>query len=143
MRVLMPKRVKYRKQQRGRLKGKAKGGTLVHFGDWGLKALESHWITARQIEACRVAITRTLKHNGKLWIRVFPDKPYTKHPAESRMGKGKGNVEGWVAVVKSGKILFEIGGVSDEVAKKALAYAATKLPIKTKIVPRYHLGGEL
>jgi len=138
----MPKRVKYRKQQRGRMKGKAKGGTLVHFGEWGLKALEPAWITAQQIEACRIAMMRVMKKSGKIWIRVFPDKPYTKKPAESRMGKGKGNVEGWVAVVKPGKILFEVAGVDDEVAHEALRYAASKLPIATKIVPRHHLGGE-
>ena len=141
--MLMPKRVKYRKQQRGKMRGKAKGGTLVHFGDWGLKALEPHWITAQQIEACRIAIMRTLKRNGKVWVRVFPDKPITSKGIGVRMGKGKGDVEGWVAVVKPGKILFEIGGINDELAKEALAYAATKLPIKTKIVPRYEIGGEL
>ncbi|AKI97894.1 50S ribosomal protein L16 [Kosmotoga pacifica] len=141
--MLMPKRVKYRKQQRGKMRGKAKGGTLVHFGDWGLKALEPHWITAQQIEACRIAIMRTLKRNGKVWIRIFPDKPITSKGIGVRMGKGKGDVEGWVAVVKPGRIMFEIAGVSDELAKEALAYAATKLPIKTKIVPRYHIGGEL
>ncbi|MCD6545193.1 MAG: 50S ribosomal protein L16 [Thermotogae bacterium] len=140
--MLMPKRVKYRKQQRGRLKGKSKGATEVHFGEWGLKALESHWITAQQIEACRVAITRVLKRSGKVWIRVFPDKPVTARPPESRMGKGKGNPDKWVAVVKRGRVMFEIGGVSDELAKEALRYAATKLPIKTKIVPRFTLGGE-
>ncbi len=140
--MLMPKRVKYRKQQRGRMKGKAKGGTLVHFGEWGLKALEPAWITAQQIEACRIAMMRVMKKSGKIWIRVFPDKPYTKKPAESRMGKGKGNVEGWVAVVKPGKILFEVAGVDEEVAHEALRYAASKLPIATKIVPRHHLGGE-
>jgi large subunit ribosomal protein L16 len=141
--MLMPKRVKYRKQQRGRMSGKAKGGTLVHFGDWGLKALEPHWITAQQLEACRIAITRTLKRSGKVWIRVFPDKPVTSKGIGVRMGKGKGDVEGWVAVVKSGKIMFEIAGVSEELAKKALKYAASKLPVKTKIVARYNIGGEL
>lgn len=141
--MLMPKRVKYRKQQRGRMSGKAKGGTLVHFGDWGLKALEPHWITAQQIEACRIAITRTLKRSGKVWIRVFPDKPVTSKGIGVRMGKGKGDVEGWVAVVKAGKIMFEIAGVSEELAKKALKYAASKLPVKTKIVARYNIGGEL
>ncbi|MBO8166473.1 MAG: 50S ribosomal protein L16 [Kosmotoga sp.] len=141
--MLMPKRVKYRKQQRGKMRGKSKGGTLVHFGDWGLKALEPHWITAQQIEACRIAIMRTLKRNGKVWIRIFPDKPITSKGIGVRMGKGKGDVEGWVAVVKPGRIMFEIAGVSDELAKEALAYAATKLPIRTKIVPKYHIGGEL
>ncbi|HIP92510.1 MAG TPA: 50S ribosomal protein L16 [Thermotoga sp.] len=140
--MLMPRRVKYRKQQRGRMKGKAKGGTSVHFGEWGLKALEPAWITAQQIEACRIAMMRVMKRNGKIWIRIFPDKPYTKKPAESRMGKGKGNVEGWVAVVKPGKILFEIAGVNENIAMEALRYAASKLPIATKIVPRHHIGGE-
>jgi len=124
--MLMPKRVKYRKQQRGKMRGKSKGGTLV-----GLKALEPHWITAQQIEACRIAIMRTLKRNGKVWIRIFPDKPITSKGIGVRMGKGKGDVEGWVAVVKPGRIMFEIAGVSDELAKEALAYAATKLPIRT------------
>jgi len=140
--MLMPRRVKYRKQQRGRLKGKAKGGTSVHFGEWGLKALEPAWITAQQIEACRIAMMRVMKRNGKIWIRIFPDKPYTKKPAESRMGKGKGNVEGWVAVVKPGKILFEVAGVNENIAMEALRYAASKLPITTKVVPRHHIGGE-
>jgi len=140
--MLMPKRVKYRKQQRGTMKGKAKGGTSVHFGDWGLKALEPHWITAKQIESCRVAMVRTLKRQGKVWIRSFPDKPITKRPQDSRMGKGKGNVEMWVSVVKPGKILFEIAGVSDEVAKLALSKAAAKLPIRTKIVQMHAVGGE-
>ncbi len=140
--MLMPRRVKYRKQQRGRMRGKAKGGTSVHFGEWGLKALEPAWITAQQIEACRIAMMRVMKRNGKIWIRIFPDKPYTKKPAESRMGKGKGNVEGWVAVVKPGKILFEIAGVNENIAMEALRYAASKLPIATKVVPRHHIGGE-
>ncbi|MCD6267677.1 MAG: 50S ribosomal protein L16 [Thermotogaceae bacterium] len=140
--MLMPRRVKYRKQQRGRMRGKAKGGTSVHFGEWGLKALEPAWITAQQIEACRIAMMRVMKRNGKIWIRIFPDKPYTKKPAESRMGKGKGNVEGWVAVVKPGKILFEVAGVNENIAMEALRYAASKLPIATKVVPRYHIGGE-
>jgi len=140
--MLMPRRVKYRKQQRGRMRGKAKGGTSVHFGEWGLKALEPAWITAQQIEACRIAMMRVMKRNGKIWIRIFPDKPYTKKPAESRMGKGKGNVEGWVAVVKPGKILFEVAGVNENIAMEALRYAASKLPITTKVVPRHHIGGE-
>lgn len=140
--MLMPRRVKYRKQQRGRMRGKAKGGTSVHFGEWGLKALEPAWITAQQIEACRIAMMRVMKRNGKIWIRIFPDKPYTKKPAESRMGKGKGNVEGWVAVVKPGKILFEVAGVNENIAMEALRYAASKLPIATKVVPRHHIGGE-
>ncbi len=140
--MLMPKRVKYRKVHRGRTKGASKGGALVTFGDLGLKALEPAWITSQQIEACRLAITRTLKKEGKLYIRIFPDKSYTKHPPETKLGKGKGNVEGWVAVVKPGKVMFEIGGVDRETAFKALEYAATKLPIRTKIVERHHIGGE-
>ncbi len=138
--MLMPKKVKYRKQQRGRLDGKAKGGWYLAFGDYGLKALESSWITANQIESCRVAITRALKKGGKLWIRIFPDKPVTARPPETRMGKGKGNVEKWVAVVKRGKILFEIGGVKEEDAINALKDAQHKLPIKTRIVKRSEGG---
>ncbi|PNR97129.1 50S ribosomal protein L16 [Petrotoga sp. 9PWA.NaAc.5.4] len=141
--MLMPKRVKYRKQQRGTVKGMAKGGTLVHFGDWGLKALESSWITAQQIDACRLAMVRTLKRTGNIWINVFPDKPVTSKGIGTRQGKGKGDVEGWVAVVKKGRVMFEIGGVDEETAKLALKYAASKLPIRTKIVPRYEIGGEL
>ncbi len=141
--MLMPRRVKYRKQQRGRMRGKTKGGAQVDFGEWGLKALEPAWITAQQIEACRIAMMRVMKRRGKIWIKIFPDKPYTKKPAESRMGKGKGNVEGWVAVVKPGRVLFEVAGVDEEVAKEALRYAASKLPIATKIVERHHLGGEM
>jgi len=140
--MLMPKRVKYRKQQRGSMTGKAKGGTSVHFGEYGLKALEAEWVTARQIEACRVTMVRTLKRNGKLWMRIFPDKPVTKQAQDSIMGKGKGNVEMWVSVVKPGKIMFEIGGVSEELAKKALKKASDKLSIKTKIVQRHAVGGE-
>ncbi|MEO0202666.1 MAG: 50S ribosomal protein L16 [candidate division WOR-3 bacterium] len=138
--MLMPKKVKYRKQQRGRLDGKAKGGWYLAFGDYGLKALESAWITSNQIESCRVAITRALKKGGKLWIRIFPDKPITARPPETRMGKGKGNVEKWVAVVKRGKILFEIGGVKEEDAIQALKDAQHKLPIKTRIVKRSEGG---
>jgi large subunit ribosomal protein L16 len=141
--MLMPKRVKYRKQQRGRVKGKAKGGTLVHFGDWGLKSLEPHWITSQQIEACRIAMMRTMKRNGKMWIRIFPDKPLTSKGIGVRMGKGKGEVEGWAAVVKPGKILFEIGGVDEKLAKEALRLAAAKLPVRTRVVARHHIGGEL
>jgi large subunit ribosomal protein L16 len=141
--MLMPKRVKYRKQQRGRVKGKSKGGTLVHFGDWGLKSLEPHWITSQQIEACRIAMMRTLKRNGKMWIRVFPDKPLTSKGIGVRMGKGKGEVEGWAAVVKPGRILFEIGGVDEKLAKEALRLAAAKLPVRTRVVARHHIGGEL
>ena len=140
--MLMPKRVKYRKQQRGTMTGPAKGGTSVHFGEYGLKALEARWITARQIEACRVTMVRTLKRSGKVWLRIFPDKPVTKKPQDSRQGKGKGNVEMWVSVVKPGKIMFEIGGVPDDLAKKALKKASDKLPIRTKIVQRHAVGGE-
>ncbi len=139
--MLMPKRTKYRKQQRGRLKGKSYRASTLAFGDYGLKALEPAWITNKQIEAARVAISRTLKRGGKIWIRIFPDKPYTKKPAETRMGKGKGNVEGWVAVVKPGRIMFEVGGVSRDVAEEALKLAADKLPIKTKFVTRIEAGG--
>ncbi len=134
--MLMPKRVKYRKAQRGRMKGKATRGNTVAFGDFGLKALEPHWITARQIEACRVALSRKMKRDGKIWIRIFPDKPVTKKPLETRMGKGKGAPEFWVAVVKPGRILFEVGGVDANLAQDALKLAAHKLPIKTKIVTR-------
>lgn len=134
--MLMPKRVKYRKAQRGRMKGKATRGNTVAFGDFGLKALEPQWITARQIEACRVALSRKMKRDGKIWIRIFPDKPVTKKPLETRMGKGKGAPEFWVAVVKPGRILFEVSGVDQNVAYEALKLAAHKLPIKTKIVTR-------
>jgi large subunit ribosomal protein L16 len=135
--MLMPKRVKYRKQQRGRMKGKAKGGTQLAFGSYGLKALEPAWITSRQIEAARVAIIRHVKRGGRLWIRIFPDKPVTKKPLETRMGKGKGNPEYWVAVVKPGRILFELEGVPFEVAQEAMRLASHKLPIKTRFV---HIG---
>lgn len=134
--MLMPKRVKFRKTHRGRRKGKAVRGSKVNFGDFGLKALEPGWITSRQIEACRVALTRKMKRDGKVWIRIFPDKPVTKKPLETRMGKGKGAPEFWVAVVKPGRVLFEVAGVSQEVASEALRLAAHKLPIKTKNVTR-------
>jgi large subunit ribosomal protein L16 len=134
--MLMPKRVKYRKSQRGRMAGKAQRGSTVAFGDFGLKALDPHWITSRQIEACRVAVTRKMKRDGKVWIRIFPDKPVSKKPLETRMGKGKGAPEFWVAVVKPGRILFEVSGVSKELAKEALKLASHKLPIKTKFVAR-------
>jgi large subunit ribosomal protein L16 len=142
--MLMPKRVKYRKQMRGRLKGKAQRGTTVDFGDYGLQALEPGWVTARQIEASRRAIVRAMKRRGKVWIRIFPDKPVTQKPAETRMGKGKGNVEFWVAVVKPGRIMFEIGGgLPDDISVEALRLAQYKLGIKTKIVSRQdQLGGE-
>jgi len=134
--MLMPKRVKYRKSQRGRMAGKAQRGSSVAFGDFGLKALDPHWITSRQIEACRVAVTRKMKRDGKVWIRIFPDKPVSKKPLETRMGKGKGAPEFWVAVVKPGRILFEVSGVSKELAKSALKLASHKLPIRTKFVTR-------
>jgi large subunit ribosomal protein L16 len=134
--MLLPKRVKYRKTQRGRVRGIANRGTTVMFGSYGLKALEGAWITNRQIEAARIAINRYLKREGKLWIRIFPDKPVTKKPLETRMGSGKGSPEFWVAVVKRGKVMFEIGGVSKERAQEALRLAAQKLPIKTKFVQR-------
>ncbi|KPJ60958.1 MAG: 50S ribosomal protein L16 [Latescibacteria bacterium DG_63] len=134
--MLMPKRVKFRKQQRGRMRGKALRGGDVDFGEFGLKALEPAWITNRQIEAARVAITRKIKRGGKIWIRVFPDKPVTVKPAETRMGKGKGNPEYWVAVVKPGRVLFELEGIPEPLAKAALKLGASKLPIKTKFVVR-------
>ncbi|WP_010528994.1 50S ribosomal protein L16 [Lentibacillus jeotgali] len=140
--MLMPKRVKYRKQHRGRMKGQAKGGTTVAFGEYGLQAVEPTWITSRQIEAARIAMTRYMKRGGKVWIKIFPDKPYTAKPLEVRMGSGKGAPEGWVAVVKPGKIMFEIAGVSEEVAREALRLASHKLPIKTKFVKREEIGGE-
>lgn len=132
--MLMPKKVKYRKVQRGRMRGKAWRGSDVSFGDYGLKALEPCWLTARQIEAARIAMTRKIKRGGQVWIRIFPDKPYTKKPAETRMGSGKGNVEGWVAVALAGRILFEMGGVDRALAVEALTVAAQKLPLKCKIV---------
>ena len=134
--MLMPKRVKYRKSQRGRMAGKAKRGSSVSFGDFGLKAMEPHWITSRQIEACRVALSRRMKRDGKVWIRIFPDKPVSKKPLETRMGKGKGAPEFWVAVVKPGRIMFEVSGVSKELAAEALKLCSYKLPIKTKVVTR-------
>lgn len=134
--MLMPKRVKFRKAQRGRMSGKAYRGSAVAFGDFGLKALEPHWITSRQIEACRVALSRKMKRDGRVWIRIFPDKPVSKKPLETRMGKGKGAPEFWVAVIKPGRILFEVGGVSREIAHDALEVCGYKLPIKTKVVAR-------
>jgi len=135
--ALMPKRVKYRKAHRGRRAGKATRGASVSFGNFGLKAMEPAWITARQIEAARVAITREMKRDGKVWIRIFPDKPYTKKPLETRMGKGKGAPEYWVAVVKPGTIMFEVGGVTKAIAEEAIRLASHKLPIKTKFVVRH------
>jgi large subunit ribosomal protein L16 len=134
--MLMPKRVKYRKTMRGRMTGTAQRGNTVDFGDFGLQALEPAWIDSRQIEACRRAIVRRIRRTGQIWIRIFPDKPVTAKPAETRMGKGKGSVDKWVAVVKPGRVLFEIKGVSLEEAKEALTLAAFKLPIKTKIIKR-------
>jgi large subunit ribosomal protein L16 len=132
--MLMPKRVKYRKRQRGRMRGKAYRGSTISFGEHAIKATECGKITSRQIEAARVAITRKVKRGGKIWIRIFPDVPYTKKPAETRMGKGKGNPEGWHALIKPGRILFEISGVDSEAAKEALKMASFKLPVKTRIV---------
>ena len=134
--MLMPKKVKYRKQQRGRMKGKAWRGSEIAFGEFGLKALEPAWISDRQIEAARVAMTRFVKRGGKIWVRIFPDKPVTKKPAETRMGKGKGAPEFWVAVVRPGKILFEMEGVKEEVAREAMRLAANKISIHTKFITR-------
>jgi large subunit ribosomal protein L16 len=139
--MLAPKKIKHRKQHRGHRRGQAKGGTEVSFGDYGLLALEPAWITNRQIESARVAITRHIRRGGKVWINIFPDKPYTKKPAETRMGSGKGNPEGWVAVVKPGRVMFELSGVNEETAREAMLRAAHKLPIKTKFVTRVG-GGE-
>jgi large subunit ribosomal protein L16 len=135
--MLMPKKVKFRKQQKGKRRGKAWRGSEVTFGDYGLKAMESGWVSDRQIEAGRVAITRFIKRGGKIWIRVFPDKPITKKPAETRMGKGKGAPEGWVAVVRPGKIIYEMEGVEESVAHEAMRLAAHKMSIKTKFVKRF------
>ena len=135
--MLMPKKVKYRKQQRGRMAGKAHRGSSLSFGEFGLKTLEPAWISSRQIEAGRIAMTRFIKRGGKIWIRVFPDKPITKKPAETRMGKGKGAPEDWVAVVKPGRILYEMEGVTVEIAKEAMRLAAAKLPMKTKFFSRH------
>lgn len=137
--MLMPKRVKYRKAHRGRMKGKAHRGAQVSFGEYGLQALEPAWITSRQIEAARRAIVRHVRRGGKLWIRIFPDKPVTVKPAETRMGSGKGNVDHWVAVVKPGRVLFEITGVDESSAREAFRLASQKLPIKTQFVSRYEL----
>ena len=140
--MLMPKRVKYRKTHRGRRRGKAYRGSSIAFGEFGLMALQPAWVTSRQIEAARVAITRTIKRGGKVWIRVFPDKPVTKKPAETRMGKGKGAPEFWVCVVKPGRVLFEIEGISRELAQAAFDLGASKLPIRTRFLERSELGGE-
>ena len=142
--MLLPKRVKYRRVHRGRLTGKAMRGNTVSYGEFGLVALEPAWITSNQIEAARIAMTRYTKRGGKVWIKIFPDKPITQQPAETRMGKGKGSPEYWVAVVKPGRVMFEIGGVSEEVAREALRLASHKLPIKTKMVKKVEAekGGE-
>src|SRR4249920_751416 len=139
--MLMPKRVKYRKQQRGRMNGKAYRGSSVTFGEYGLQSLDPAWVTNRQLEAARVAITRSIKRGGKVWIRVFPDKPVTKKPAETRMGKGKGAPEFWVAVIKPGRVLFELQGIPKTAAQEAMKLGASKLPIKTKFVERHDTAG--
>ena len=140
--MLLPKRVKYRRQQRGRMKGKALRGNTVTHGQFGLQALEPAWVSSAQIEAARIAMTRYIKRGGQVWIKIFPDKPYTKQPAETRMGSGKGSPEYWVAVVKPGRVMFEIAGVPEETAREALRLAANKLPIKCKFVKREETGGE-
>ena len=140
--MLMPKRVKYRRVHRGRLTGKALRGNTVTHGDYGLQATEPAWITSNQIEAARIAMTRYIKRGGKVWIKIFPDKPITEKPAETRMGSGKGSPEYWVAVVKPGRVMFEIGGVSEELAREAMRLAANKLPIKCKFVTKQEMGGE-
>ena len=139
--MLMPKRVKYRKQMRGRMRGKAQRGNEVQFGEYGLQALEPGWVSARQLESARRAIVRAARRRGKVWIRVFPDKPITQRAAESRMGKGKGDVEFWAAVIKPGRILFEVGGMPEEIAREALTRARYKLSVKTKIIAAYERAG--
>ncbi len=134
--MLMPKRTKWRKQHRGKLRGMAKGGTRVHFGDFGLQTIEPGWITARQIEAARIAMTRHIKRGGKVWINLFPDKPVTQKPAETRMGSGKGNPEFWVAVVRPGRVMFELSGVEEDLAREAMRLAGNKLPVRCKFVKR-------
>jgi len=138
--VLQPKRVKHRKQHRGRMAGNAKGGVQIEYGEYGLKALDRGWITNRQIEAARIAMTRKIKRGGKVWINVYPDKPFTKKPAETRMGSGKGSPEGWVAVVKPGRVMFEMSGVSEDLAREAMRLAGHKLPVRTKFVSRESEG---
>ncbi len=140
--MLAPKRIKHRKQMRGRRRGKAQRGSQVSFGEYGMQAMEPAWITNRQIEAARVAITRQVKRGGKIWIRVFPDKPVTQKPAETRMGKGKGSPEKWVAVVKPGRVMFEIEGVDETLARRAMQLGASKLPIRVRFVTREELAGE-
>jgi large subunit ribosomal protein L16 len=141
--MLTPKRIKHRKQHRPDLKGKANKGNTVSYGDYGLQALEAAWITNRQIEAARIAINRHVKRGGKMWIKIFPDRPLTVKPAETRMGKGKGSPEHWVAVVKPGRVMFELSGVDEEIAREAMRLAAHKLPIKCKFVKREEMGGEV
>lgn len=140
--MLIPKRVKYRRQHRGRMKGQTKGGSTIVFGEFGLQALQPAWITSQQIEAARIAMTRHIKRGGKVWIKIFPHKPVTEKPAETRMGSGKGSPEYWVAVVKPGRVLFELAGVNEETAREAMRLAAHKLPIKTKFIKREELGGD-
>ena len=140
--MLLPKRVKYRRVHRGRMKGVATRGNVISYGEYGLQAMEPGWITSNQIEAARIAMTRYTRRGGKVWIKIFPDKPVTQKPAETRMGSGKGSPEYWVAVVKPGRILFELAGVSEEIAREAFRLAAHKLPVKTKFVTREELGGE-
>ncbi len=140
--MLMPKRVKYRRVQRGRMKGRATRGTAVSYGEYGLQALEPAWITSNQIEAARIAMTRYIKRGGQVWIKIFPDKPVTEKPAETRMGSGKGAPEYWVSVVKPGKVMFEIAGVEESLAREALRLAANKLPIKCRFVAKEEMGGE-
>ena len=140
--MLLPKRVKYRRVHRGRLKGKATRGNTVNYGDYGLQALEPAWITSNQIEAARIAMTRYTKRSGQVWIKIFPDKPITEKPAETRMGSGKGSPEDWVAVVKPGRVMFEIGGIDEEQAREAMRLAANKLPIQCKFVTKEEMGGE-
>jgi large subunit ribosomal protein L16 len=140
--MLIPKRVKFRRHQRGRMKGVSKGGTQIDSGEFGLQALEPRWVTSQQIEAARIAMTRHVKRGGKIWIKIFPHKPVTAKPAETRMGKGKGSPEYWVAVVKPGRIMFELAGVPEETAKEAMRLAAQKLPLKCKFVKREEIGGE-
>lgn len=140
--MLVPKRVKHRREFRGKMRGEAKGGKTVAFGEYGLQALDSHWISNRQIEAARIAMTRYMKRGGKVWIKIFPHKSYTSKGIGTRMGNGKGAPEGWVAPVKRGKIMFEVGGVSKEVAQEALRLASHKLPVRTKVVSREEVGGE-
>jgi large subunit ribosomal protein L16 len=140
--MLVPKRTKYRKPHKGQLKGKCQKGNYVAFGEYGLQATEAFWMTNQQIEACRTTINRKLKRGGRLWIRIFPQLQTTKKPAETRMGKGKGSPDQWVAVIKPGRVIFEVGGVDSEAAKRALSLAAYKLPVKTKVVRRLNVGGE-